>query len=151
MKMTNAQLWERFQRFYTEFPSIDLAVDISRMNFSDAYWNAMREPLGRAFREMEKLEAGARANPDERDDNGEKGRMVGHYWLRSPQLAPTKHIQKEIRSTLAAVKPPNVNVSPRPSAAAMMIKPALTVAIRMSSAACRGNARRALMVPIFTA
>jgi len=30
--------------------------------------------------------------------------MVGHYWLRSPKLAPTKQIQKEIRSTLAAVR-----------------------------------------------
>ena len=31
--------------------------------------------------EMEALEAGAIANADEK-------RMVGHYWLRAPELAP---------------------------------------------------------------
>jgi glucose-6-phosphate isomerase len=37
--------------------------------------------LGRALEAMVALEAGAVANPDE-------GRQVGHYWLRSPELAP---------------------------------------------------------------
>jgi len=98
MSMTNAQLWERFQRFYTEFPAIDLAIDLSRMSFSDSFWESMRKkPLIQAFKQMEKLEDGAIANPDEK-------RMVGHYWLRDPALAPTKEIQREIRTTLSAVK-----------------------------------------------
>ena len=42
---------------------------------------------------MEELEKGALANPDE-------NRMVGHYWLRAPELAPTPEIAEEIRSTL---------------------------------------------------
>ena len=46
---------------------------------------------------MVSLEKGAIANPDE-------GRMVGHYWLRAPELAPTKEISKEITDTLAAIK-----------------------------------------------
>src|SRR5678815_4364303 len=37
------------------------------------------------------------ANPDEK-------RMVGHYWLRTPELGPTRTIQKEIEDTVAAVK-----------------------------------------------
>ncbi|HSY54314.1 MAG TPA: glucose-6-phosphate isomerase, partial [Opitutaceae bacterium] len=43
------------------------------------------------------LEQGVIANPDEK-------RMVGHYWLRAPQLAPTKEISSEISSTLVAIK-----------------------------------------------
>ena len=35
-----------------------------------------------ALADLAALEAGAIANPDE-------GRMVGHYWLRNPALAPT--------------------------------------------------------------
>jgi glucose-6-phosphate isomerase len=46
---------------------------------------------------MAGLEAGAIANPDE-------GRMVGHYWLRNPQLAPTPEIRKEIEDTLDQIK-----------------------------------------------
>lgn len=42
---------------------------------------------------MEDLEAGAVANPDE-------NRMVGHYWLRNPSLAPAEAIKAEIESTL---------------------------------------------------
>jgi len=38
---------------------------------------------------MTELEAGAIANPDE-------GRMVGHYWLRAPELAPKPEFQAEI-------------------------------------------------------
>jgi glucose-6-phosphate isomerase len=46
---------------------------------------------------MAALEKGAIANPDEK-------RMVGHYWLRQPALAPTAEIRAEIEHTLAAVK-----------------------------------------------
>src|SRR5207253_1245116 len=37
--------------------------------------------LQKAYSAMAELEKGAIANPDE-------DRMVGHYWLRAPQLAP---------------------------------------------------------------
>jgi glucose-6-phosphate isomerase len=46
---------------------------------------------------MAELERGAIANPDEQ-------RMVGHYWLRQPALAPTREIRREIEETLRAVK-----------------------------------------------
>jgi glucose-6-phosphate isomerase len=46
---------------------------------------------------MKQLEAGAVANPDEK-------RMVGHYWLRNPALAPKPELRKEIEETIAAVK-----------------------------------------------
>lgn len=50
----------------------------------------------RAFHEMAELEAGAIANKDEH-------RMVGHYWLRAPELAPTKSIAENITRTQAQV------------------------------------------------
>ncbi len=97
MSATNQHLWERFQKYYREYPSIDLAVDLSRMKFADSFWASMRKPMGKAFKGMERLEAGVIANPDEK-------RMVGHYWLRNAALAPTKALQKEIKTTLSAVK-----------------------------------------------
>ena len=39
----------------------------------------------RRYADMDALEKGAIANPDEK-------RMVGHYWLRAPELAPTPEI-----------------------------------------------------------
>ncbi|MCB9673670.1 MAG: glucose-6-phosphate isomerase [Alphaproteobacteria bacterium] len=49
-----------------------------------------------AFAEMEGLEAGNVANPDE-------GRQVGHYWLRSPERAPTVAQGTAIGTTRDAV------------------------------------------------
>jgi glucose-6-phosphate isomerase len=46
---------------------------------------------------MDALERGGVANPDEK-------RMVGHYWLRAPGLAPTPAIAAEVSNTLAAIK-----------------------------------------------
>ncbi|MEP6662462.1 MAG: glucose-6-phosphate isomerase [Verrucomicrobiota bacterium] len=94
----NAQkLWERFQKYYLDYPDIDLAVDISRMNFPDDFFSRMEPKTQKAFADMEELEKGAMANPDEK-------RMVGHYWLRNPALTPTKEIKDEIEGTLARIK-----------------------------------------------
>lgn len=96
MNWTNEQLWQRFKTYYTEFPQIGLAIDLSRMGFADDFFAKMRPQFDRAFAAMEALEKGAIANPDEQ-------RMVGHYWLRNPSLAKPE-LQKEITDTLAAVK-----------------------------------------------
>ena len=53
--------------------------------------------MEQAFKDMSELENGSIANPDEQ-------RMVGHYWLRNPSLAPTPEIRKEIEETIAAIK-----------------------------------------------
>jgi glucose-6-phosphate isomerase len=57
----------------------------------------MAPTLERAFDAMAALEAGALANPDE-------GRPVGHYWLRTPALAPTPALAEAIRAGLAQVR-----------------------------------------------
>jgi len=53
-------------------------------------------PMTAALRAMASLEDGALANPDE-------GRMVGHYWLRDADRAPTAEIVAEIRDSHAAL------------------------------------------------
>jgi glucose-6-phosphate isomerase len=45
---------------------------------------------------MDAVEKGAIANPDEK-------RMVGHYWLRAPELAPTPELRHDVESTLASI------------------------------------------------
>jgi len=97
MHMTSEQLWCRFQQHYTEFPALGLALDLSRMNFGDDFLPAMQPRIANAFAAMAKLEKGAIANPDEK-------RMVGHYWLRNPALAPSSELAREITDTLAAVE-----------------------------------------------
>jgi len=97
MTMTSQQLWDRFKKYYVEFPAIGLSIDVSRMNFPDDYFATMHAPMQKAFASMAALEKGAIANPDE-------NRMVGHYWLRNPALAPTADLRREIETTLAAIK-----------------------------------------------
>ena len=67
------------------------------MNFDDAFILRMEPHLQRAFAGMTLLESGAIANPDEK-------RMVGHYWLRHPSLAPTQAIRQEIEDTLKSIQ-----------------------------------------------
>ena len=97
MKLTNDQLWQRFQKYYTEFPGLGLAIDLSRMNFTGDFFSSMEPRIQKAFAAMAELERGAIANPDE-------NRMVGHYWLRNSALAPTPAIRAEIDETVADIE-----------------------------------------------
>ena len=97
MNYTKLQWWERFQKYYTEFPEVGLAVDLSRMNVTDEFFAGMESRVQKALADMAALEKGAIANPDE-------NRMVGHYWLRNPALAPTPEIRKEIEEATIQIK-----------------------------------------------
>lgn len=90
-------LWDRFQNHLFVSPAGELQVDISRMNFADDFFEQMTAKISRAFSEMAELEAGAIANPDE-------SRMVGHYWLRAPERAPTPVLRHAIESTIAKIE-----------------------------------------------
>ena len=78
-------------------PEIRLMVDVSRMMFPNDYFDRMEPQIQKAFHDMDALESGAIANPDE-------NRMVGHYWLRAPELAPKKEMTRAIRKNLQAIK-----------------------------------------------
>jgi glucose-6-phosphate isomerase len=70
---------------------------VSRMRFVDGFLELMTPALKSAYDAMDALERGTIANPDE-------NRMVGHYWLRAPDLAPTPEMTKEIRDTVSKIK-----------------------------------------------
>jgi glucose-6-phosphate isomerase len=91
------KLWERFQQHYREFPEIGLSVDLSRTYLDQDFFERMESRLARAFDAMSRLERGAIANPDE-------NRMVGHYWLRKPSIAPEPKIRQEIEDTIQGIK-----------------------------------------------
>src|SRR2546421_2514300 len=95
--MNAAELWNRFKTHLCRVDSVGLSLDISRMNFDDAWLGSMESSMQRAYVAMDALEKGAIANPDEK-------RMVGHYWLRAPQLAPNTVISKEIENTITSIK-----------------------------------------------
>ncbi|MEK6674987.1 MAG: glucose-6-phosphate isomerase [Planctomycetota bacterium] len=95
--MNNDNPWQRFQKQSCMSVEMDLRLDYSRMIIDNAAFDRMMKPIADALDAMRKLEAGAIANPDE-------NRMVGHYWLRAPQLAPTAEIRREIESSIQSVK-----------------------------------------------
>ena len=96
MNYTKLEWWERFQQYHTAFPTVGLAVDLSRMKVDEAFFAGMEPAMNKAFTAMAALEKGAIANPDE-------NRMVGHYWLRNPALAPTPEIAGEIERAVAQI------------------------------------------------
>jgi glucose-6-phosphate isomerase len=92
-----SSLWDRYQKYLLRDEPLGFALDISRMRFDDGFLESMEPLAQKAFTAMRALEAGAIANPDE-------GRMVGHYWLRAPHLAPTPELKDEIEQCIAAIR-----------------------------------------------
>ncbi|MEA5553349.1 glucose-6-phosphate isomerase [Anabaena cylindrica UHCC 0172] len=90
-------LWQRYQDWLYYHEGLGLYLDISRMRFDDAFVKSLQPKFDKAFADMVELEKGAIANPDE-------NRMVGHYWLRNPDLAPTPELTQEIVQTLEQIE-----------------------------------------------
>src|SRR5436190_9334166 len=90
-------IWSRFKTHFYHHAGLGVSLDVSRMPFPGEFRVTMAPKMEQAFADMAALEQGAIANPDEK-------RMVGHYWLRAPQLAPTSALTAEITSTLSAIK-----------------------------------------------
>jgi len=65
LKFSKHQLWGTLQKYYTEFPTIGLALDLSRMNFAMIFFARMEPAMQKAFAAMAELEKAAIANPDE--------------------------------------------------------------------------------------
>nr|ACG29317.1 glucose-6-phosphate isomerase [Zea mays] len=87
------KLWERYVEWLYQHKELGLFVDVSRMGFTEDFLRQMEPRMQRAFAAMRELEKGAIANPDE-------ARMVGHYWLRDPALAPNSFLRSKIETTL---------------------------------------------------
>jgi len=95
--MMSIKEWERYKKYLNFNPEIGLMVDISRMMFPNDYFDRMESQMQKAYQNMEAIESGVMANPDEK-------RMVGHYWLRAPELAQKREITRDIQKTLQAIK-----------------------------------------------
>jgi glucose-6-phosphate isomerase len=79
---------------FLSHPAQAWAIDLTRTGIAPAAVDAL--DWSDAFAEMDALEAGNIANPDE-------GRQVGHYWLRAPERAPTIAQGEAIGTTRDAV------------------------------------------------
>ena len=90
--MSRDELWQRFRDYYYWDGDLGLGLDISRMRFGSTFFGDSESSIQKALRAMDELDRGGIANPDE-------GRMVGHYWLREPALAPEEPIGRDIRQT----------------------------------------------------
>lgn len=95
--MDAAALWQRYQDWLYYHEGLGLYLDVSRMRFDEAFVEAMQPKIERAFQDMAALEKGAIANPDE-------NRMVGHYWLRDPDLAPKAELTQDILQTIEDIE-----------------------------------------------
>src|SRR6266702_3395718 len=95
--MSSSSLWQRFQKYFLHYGDLDFSIDISRMRFPDDFFEKMQPRIEKAFAAMEELESGAIANPDEK-------RMVGHYLLRNPALAPSAQLRADIEGTNKRIK-----------------------------------------------
>ncbi len=89
--------WKKYNDQTLRYPDLRFTLDLSRMDIDDAYTKELAPNIKRAFQDMVSLEAGEIANPDE-------GRMVGHYWLRNPDLAPNELIRSQIIEPLKQLK-----------------------------------------------
>jgi glucose-6-phosphate isomerase len=79
--------WKYFCDHYFPFYGVGLAIDVSKIDrFDETLERIDSEPI---FGEMAALESGGIANPDE-------NRMVGHYWLRNPAIAPSAELKTAI-------------------------------------------------------
>lgn len=94
--MKNLELWQRYQEWLYFNGDLGLYLDVSRMRFDEGFVQKLEAKFDKAFKDMAKLEQGAIANPDE-------SRMVGHYWLRNPELAPP-HLKDEIVGNLELIE-----------------------------------------------
>lgn len=95
--MDAATLWQRYQDWLYYHEGLEFYLDVSRMRFDDAFVAQLQPKFEKAFQDMAALEGGAIANPDE-------DRMVGHYWLRNPDLAPTPEIKQDITQTIEQIE-----------------------------------------------
>jgi glucose-6-phosphate isomerase len=91
--MSSDKQWQSYREWLYDDAATGFRLDVSRMDLPADLPERREAELTAAFDAMDALERGAIANPDE-------GRMVGHYWLRAPELAPDPQTGQAIRDTV---------------------------------------------------
>jgi glucose-6-phosphate isomerase len=85
--------WTNFEKYFFGSEKLGMRIDFGAIGFSDEFFAEMSKKINAAYGEMAALESGAIANGDE-------NRMVGHYWLRNSNIAPSKQIQEDIEANI---------------------------------------------------
>ncbi|NBP90483.1 MAG: glucose-6-phosphate isomerase, partial [Opitutae bacterium] len=88
--------FDSYSKHLLNFPALGFALDLSRATAPAGFQEKMSAPIAKALADMSALESGAIANPDEK-------RMVGHYWLRAPELAPQATLTAEIKKAVQSI------------------------------------------------
>ena len=89
--------WKEYNESLVRYDDLGFTLDLSLMDVDQGYRDGLSDKVSKAFDDMVALEGGAIANPDE-------GRMVGHYWLRNADLAPTPEIKRQITEPIKELK-----------------------------------------------
>jgi len=89
--------FEHYSRSLLRYPDLGFSLDLSRMDLTDEFHDSMSGKISATLAQLTHLEGGGIANPDEE-------RMVGHYWLRNPDLAPNETIKAQITEPIVALK-----------------------------------------------
>jgi len=89
--------WNTYNSSLLRYPQLGFSLDLSLMDIEPEFYIGMAPKIQKAFADIKAIEAGAIANPDE-------DRMVGHYWLRNADLAPTPELKNAITGPLADLK-----------------------------------------------
>jgi len=79
------------------YQDLRFSLDISRTDIDQTFIDSLQPKIDTAYADMVKTEAGEIVNPDE-------GRMVGHYWLRDADLAPTAELKAQVTEPIAQLK-----------------------------------------------
>ncbi len=92
-----SQNWIDFKDNFYFDNKTEFSIDLGNIGISKEIKEKFSELFLKAFQEMQELEKGAIANIDEH-------RMVGHYWLRNPTLAPNVEIKDDIKNVINDIK-----------------------------------------------
>ena len=91
---------DRFAHYLHNRCTLDdpfVELDLGHAGLDEARFAALAAPLQKALAAMQDLERGAISNRSEH-------RMVGHFWLRAPGLAPKPELEEAIVNALAEVE-----------------------------------------------
>jgi len=89
--------FSRYLRFRSVLEDPFVELDLGHSSLAESDVAALQPALGKALVAMQGIEAGSLANADEQ-------RMVGHFWLRAPGLAPSPDLEDTIVRTIASIE-----------------------------------------------
>ena len=95
--MSTSTHWQTYHTALTRYPELGFSIDTSRMDLPSNLASTLSSEITRAYNGIQAIESGEIANPDE-------ARMVGHYWLRNPELAPNDEIKQQITQPITDLK-----------------------------------------------